>query len=218
MASVRMTQDLRRTILKNAEEAFVLANPAPQVSNELRNTVARAVLNAPVQSLLKQLADTQLKSFNVNSPERRQVTIIDLHYDNTRFNRSTWLAITLNAPITIYGGRTYSNPDVYVSDLLVQDQSAITNSLNAFDIVINEHENKLRAYRNKIDSLLDNVTSVRQFLDAWPAGEQFVPRQAIQRMQEKVTRKQRAQQIIEKIDFDDSEVNEVVLTAKVMGL
>lgn len=218
MASVRMTQDLRRTILKNAEEAFTLANPAPQVSNELRNTLARAVLNAPVQSLLKQLTDTQLKSFNVNSPERKQVSAIDLHYDNTRLNRSTWLAITLNTPITIYTGRTYSNPDVYVSDLLVQDQSALTNSLNAFDSLSNEYEIKLRVYRNKIDSLLDNVTSVRQFLDAWPAGEQFVPREAIQRMQEKITRKQRAQKIIEKVDFDDSEVNEVVLTAKVMGL
>lgn len=218
MASVRMTQDLRRTILKNAEEAFTLANPAPQVSNELRNTLARAVLNAPVQSLLKRLTDIQLKSFNVNSPERKQVSAIDLHYDNTRLNRSMWLAITLNAPITIYTGRTYSNPDVYVRDLLVQDQSALTNSLNAFDSLSNEYEIKLRLYRNKIDSLLDNVTSVRQFLDAWPAGEQFVPREAIQRMQEKITRKQRAQKIIEKVDFDDSEVNEVVLTAKVMGL
>jgi hypothetical protein len=218
MASVRMTQDLRRTILKNAEEAFTLANPSPQVSNELRNTLARAVLNAPVQSLLKQLTDIQLKSFNVNSPERRQVSAIDIHYDNTRLKRNMWVTITLNAPITIYSGRTYSNPDVYVSDLLVQDQSALTNSLNAFDSLSNEYETKLRAYRNKIESLLDNITSVRQFLDAWPAGEQFVPREAIQRMQEKITRKQRAQKIIEKVDFDDSEVNEVVLTAKVMGL
>ena len=60
-------------------------------------------------------------------------------------------------------------------------------------------------------------TTLKQFLTAWPAGESFVPDDKIAEMHTKVTRIQKARQIKEDINFDDTAVNKVVLTSKLMG-
>ena len=56
MASVRMTQEMRSTIRRSAENAYELSNPEPKPDNAYIAAVKQAVLNSPEQTFLKRMA------------------------------------------------------------------------------------------------------------------------------------------------------------------
>ena len=80
-----------------------------------------------------------------------------------------------------------------------------------------EYSTNRREYYNTVNRLLDKCSTLKQFLTAWPAGEAFVPQDKMSELHTKVTRIQKARQLKEDIDFDDTAVNKVVLTAKLNG-
>ena len=90
--------------------------------------------------------------------------------------------------------------------------------------IVDDYHERLKAYKSKKESFVEHIenlvrkcTTLKQFVDTWDAGKAFVPEHLIQKMHEKVTRAQRAKKIKEEIEFDDSVVNQVVLTSKLMG-
>lgn len=219
MASVRMTNMLRNDILRAACDAFDIANPEPELSNENHRLFREAILAMPVLQHIRQFANTGYKSFNFTAPAEKDVTAIDIHPEGDADSvlGRRYKTIQLQTPMRIYT-TVYSNPDVYIQDMAPEHRAPVQRMVMDLHDRQREHGNKRHSYRTSIKQLLEQCTSVKQFLDAWPAGEQFVPVEAKQRMQQKITRQQRAQQIREEVNFDASDVNEVVLTAKVMGL
>ena len=219
MASVRMTNMLRNDILRAACDAFDIANPGPELSNENHRLFREAILAMPVLQHIRQFVNTGYKSFNFSAPAEKDVTAIDVHPegDGDSMLGRRYKTIQLQTPMKIYT-TVYSNPDVYIQDMKPEHRAPVQRMVMDLHQRQKEHSDKRHSYRMNIKQLLEKCTSVKQFLDAWPAGEQFVPTEAKQRMQQKITRQQRAQKIREEINFDASDVNEVVLTAKVMGL
>lgn len=219
MASVRMTNMLRNDILRAACDAFDIANPEPELSNENHRLFREAILAMPVLQHIRQFASTGYKSFNFSPPNEKDVTAIDIHPEGDADSvlGRRYKSIQLQTPMRVYS-TVYSNPDVYIQDMKPEHRAPVQRMIMDLHDRQREHNDKRHKYRTSIKQLLEQCTSVKQFLDAWPAGEQFVPVEAKQRMQQKVTRQQRAQQIREEVNFDASDVNEVVLTAKVMGL
>lgn len=219
MASVRMTNMLRNDILRAACDAFDIANPDLDLSNEDHRLFREAILAMPVLQHIRQFASTGYKSFNFSAPNEKDVTAIDVHPEGEADSLlgRRYKTIQLQTPMRIYT-TVYSNPDVYIQDMKPEHRAPVQRMIMDLHERQREHNDKRHKYRTSIKQLLEQCTSVKQFLDAWPAGEQFVPIEAKQRMQQKVTRQQRAQQIREEVNFDASDVNEVVLTAKVMGL
>ena len=219
MASVRMTNMLRNDILRAACDAFDIANPDLDLSNEDHRLFREAILAMPVQEHLRQFARTGYKSFNFSAPNEKDVTAIDVHPEGDADSvlGRRYKTVHLQTPMKIYT-TVYSNPDVYIQDMKPEHRAPVQRMIMDLHDRQREHNDKRHKYRTSIKQLLEQCSSVKQFLDAWPAGEQFVPVEAKQRMQQKITRQQRAQQIREEVNFDASDVNEVVLTAKVMGL
>ena len=219
MASVRMTNLLRNEIISSACNAFDIANPEPELSNENHRLFREAILAMPVLQHIRQFANTGYKSFNFSAPNEKDVTAIDIHPEGDADSvlGRRYKTIQLQTPMKIYT-TVYSNPDVYIQDMKPEHRAPVQRMVMDLHDRQREHNDKRPKYRTSIKHLLDQCSSVKQFLDAWPAGEQFVPVEAKQRMQQKITRQQRAQQIREEVNFDASDVNEVVLTAKVMGL
>ena len=219
MASVRMTRQLRYDILRAACDAFDIANPEPELSNEDHRLFREAILAMPVHQLIRQFANSGYRSFNFAPPSEKDVTAIDVHPegDEDSVLGRRYKTIQLQTPMKL-NVSTYSNPDVYIQDMKPEHRAPVQRMVVELHGRQREHGDKRHNYRMSIQKLLEQCTSVKQFLDAWPAGEQFVPKEALQRMQQKVTRQQRAQKIREEVNFDASDVNEVVLTAKVMGL
>jgi len=225
MATVRMTNQLRRDILRNACDAFEIANPQPELSNDNHRVLRQALLEMRVHDIIRQIASLGFKSFNISIPSEKEVTAVDIHPENpdsgfpgrTPNTSMRYKTVQLQSPLRVHCN-TYNNPDVYIGDMEPEHRGPVQRMILDLSEKQAEYGQKYHEYRRTIDRLLDQCTSVKQFLDAWPAGEQFVPVEALQRMQQKVTRQQRAQKIREEVNFDASEVNEVVLTAKVMGL
>ena len=219
MASVRMTNLLRNDILRAACDAFDIANPEPELSNGNHRLFREAILAMPVLQHIREFVSTGYKSFNMSFPSEKDVTAIDIHPEGDADSvlGRRYKTIQLQTPMKIYT-TVYSNPDVYIQDMKPEHRAPVQRMVMSLHDEQREHNDKRHKYRTSIKQLLEQCSSVKQFLDAWPAGEQFVPVEAKQRMQQKVTRQQRAQQIREEVNFDASDVNEVVLTAKVMGL
>ena len=219
MASVRMTNELRNNILRVACDAFDIANPEPQLSNEDHRLLREAVLAMPVHDLIRQVLHAGYKSFNIFTPSEKDVTAIDFHpqIESVLGPGRMYKTVQLQAPMKVYSSN-YGNPDVYIKDMKPEHRAPMERMISDLTEKQKDHSDSGYKYRQTIKQLLEQCSSVKQFLEAWPAGEQFVPTEALQRMQQKVTRQQRAQRIREEINFDASDVNEVVLTAKVMGL
>ena len=221
MASVRMTNKLRADILSAACNAFDIANPEPELSNEDHRLFREAILAMPVVQHIREFADTGYKSFNFTPPAERDVTAIDIHPEDNGDSilGRRYRTIQLQTPMKLHTtGYSHTAPDVYVQDMKPEHRASVQRMVVDLYQRQKEHNDKRYSYRMSIKQLVEKCTSVKQFLDAWPAGEQFVPAEAKQRMQQKITRQQRAKQIREEISFDASDVNEVVLTAKIMGL
>ena len=225
MATVRMTNQLRSDILRNACDAFDIANPQPELGNDNHRVLRQALLEMPVHDMIRQIVSSGFKSFNISTPSEKEVTAVDIHPENPdsgfpgRISNISvrYKTIQLQSPLRVHSN-TYGNPDVFIADMKPEHRGPVQRMILDLSEKQSEHSDKRHSYRMSIKQLVEKCTSVKQFLDAWPAGEQFVPVEALQRMQQKVTRQQRAQKIREEINFDASDVNEVVLTAKVMGL
>jgi hypothetical protein len=225
MASVRMTQELRSNIHNRAMEAFDTARPEPTASTWLTDRMRDAIINSEPYKFLQKQWETKdrlkFSSFGgppqgVNRDEATTVTVISANGFN-RNNTTSNLKFEFVPKIYVYRERPWGGVEVHFEELpanFIQDLQ--TPCYDLHQQVVEHHNNRLTYYR-KIGDLLNNCTSVKQLLLAWPAGESFVPHESMTRMYTKINRKQRAQEIKEEINFDDALVNEIVLTAKLVG-
>ena len=113
---------------------------------------------------------------------------------------------------------SWNTPTFYVEDL---DLNFIPEVRENFDALVEakaKHNKELRDYRASIRDLLDKCTTLKQLLEIWPAAESLVPSESIQKLHEKVTRKAKAEQIKEEIQFDPTIANQAVLTSKMLGV
>lgn len=224
MASVRMTNDLRETIYQKALEAFHTARPEPQPSTWLTDRVRDAVLSSGPYKALKEAFDrqhgTDFKSFGgpVKAITKEDCTRIVLNSRNG-FHKGTTqnLVFSFVPGFSLYRQNSWGTPELMFEELGAQVQSELVGPCREVAEEIQKFHQSRNDYQTKIRDLLAQCTTVKQMLLAWPAGESFVPHESKTRMYEKVTRIQRAQQIKEEVQFDDSLVNEVVLTAKLVG-
>jgi len=229
MASVRMTNDLRRSIHQKALTAFDVARPEPTPNALLTEQVRDGILNSLAYKVMKETYANQrqhsfksLGGYNtwVHSENESKVVLHSdnffnhkVHTNNTRVN----LVFNLVPSIPIYRNRGSYHIDFYHEELPAEYRDLTGPGCVALCNEIREYNNERHQYSRKIELLLDQVTSVKQLLEAWPAAESFVPSESIQRMYVKVTRAERAKRAKEAVQFDEPAVNQVVLTAKIIG-
>lgn len=229
MASVRLSRQLRSEIRNNAVEAFQRTNPTPEYTSAQVNFIIDAIQNSPTQkkydeivALYSEVPQYQHRgsyttdeghAFGFTPPRKNSHTKVRF-YDVG--NTST--IVELGRRMVCYGsGRDWALnvPMNVIED--PADREKIREILRDFEQRKTDHENTYKNYDANISNLLNNCSTLKQFLDAWPAGETFVPNEAVAEMHTKVTRIQKARAIKEKVEFDDSSVNQVVLTSKLMG-
>ena len=239
MASVRMTNDLRDTIRRSAEEAYSVANPRPLPSEEMIQFARDALMNAPHQQWAKKSYELALEhdipghfgSYDYPRPSKdadKQVTHIELRVKSdteSRWHHNNYyeIRLQLQTPITdfIYaqGGGRYHGGGVplYVENVRPEDQTQLREYFDTLREADQEYSQKRVSYNNSITDLCYKCTTLKQLLDVWPAAESLVPPDAIQKLHTKVTRKQRAAAIKEEVSFDPTIANQAVLTAKMLG-
>lgn len=230
MASVRMTNNLRNHIKDKAMEAFNNACPQPVPSNDLVKLLRQAIIESPPYKYLetKFTARDSTSFVSFNGPPKpsvfkEEVSMLNLSTQSgygsklPSTTRANSFMLTFVPHLTVYRTERWGMTDVRFEELRLEDRQVIGPMCEQLQTDINEWAKNREEYRTKISDLLDRCTSVKQMLMAWPAGESFVPQEFKQRMYVKVTRRERVERIKEEIKFDDSLVNQVVLTSKLVG-
>ena len=233
MASVRMTNELRYDIRRNAENAYDLANPEPRPSTEYVNRVRQAIEKSPVQKFLKEMAELgeerglkELKGENIlprpnNDPITgvvlRRVNINASHYRDYEQHTINFTTQMHKYFVTEETYNRYGKPNVYIEDLADEDRLEVDDLFDKLEADHNEWRTSRQNYERSIRDLLDNVTTLKQLLEVWPAAESLVPPEKIQKMHTKENRKQQAKRVREEINFDPTVANQAVLTAKMLG-
>ena len=231
MASVRMSQELRREIASNARQAFIKTNPDPEMTTADIDWFVDKVRNCEAQETLARirgLADDfpQMNSrrwnrdnqhcFEASFPHMQRTTAF--YIDDRHIVDNQQVQFRLNKPVMLYTYDTDETLHFSTSCFSDADRIEAASRINAFIERKREHSVKAANYYNQIDNLVSHYTTLKSLLTAWPAGETFVPDRYVQKMHEKVTRKQAAEQIKEDLQFDEAAINQVVLTSKMMGV
>lgn len=234
MASVRMTNDLRWKIANEAEKTYDIANPEPQPNNEFKNLVRNAIIDSPAQVFLRdmvkegtkrRLTKEHLKGSSPLPEEKSSpITAIYLSKTSTNPEGGINIPITLTTPISnflvthYYASRHYGHSEKFhVEDFAPEHQPKIADHYDEYEAKYAKWDSDRRKYSRQIALLLDQVTTLKQLLEVWPGAESLVPSEKLQRMHEKVTRKERAKQIKEEVSFDPTVANQAVLAAKMLG-
>ena len=234
MASVRMTHELRHNIQREAQKAYDIANPEPQANNEFKNLVRNAIIDSPAQIFLRdmvkegtkrRLSKQHLKGSSPLPEEKSSpVTTIHLVKANATSDGDTSIVMSLTTPISSYLVNDYAatrhygyNEKFYVEDFAPEHQPKIADHYDEQQAKYAKWESDSRNYSRQITLLLDQVTTVKQLLEVWPGAESLIPSEKLQQMHQKVTRKERAKQIKEKVNFDPTLANQTVLAAKMLG-
>ena len=231
MASVRMSRELRREIAGNARTAFVKTNPEPEMSTTDIDWFVDKVQNCEAQKTLAHIEalaadfpqmnsrrwnrDTQ-HCFEASFPHMQRTTAF--YIDDRHIVDNQSVQFRLNKPVMLYTYDTDETLHFSTSCFSDADRIEAARRINAFVERKRENQAKFANYSDQIEALLDHYTTLKSLLTAWPAGETFVPSHYLQKMHEKVTRKQAAVRIKEDLQFDEAAINQVVLTSKMMGV
>lgn len=228
MASVRLTRDLRQQISQKAMNAFQISNPEPMPSTEFVQYLVEAIPRMPSQIGLRKMHDiyeSEVKdssSFDSKNAAIISKTVerLTIEWVDDAFDRRKYVAFDPSIPINVYRTDSHSyymSFKATIEDFATQDKTKVQEY--ATDLAERRKKNTEAEsdYRHKVSDLLDRCNTLKQLLEVWPAAENLIPQGYIVKMHEKVTRRQRAQQVKEDIDFNADEINQVVLTAKLMG-
>jgi hypothetical protein len=229
MASVRLTNEIRSDIHRNAMEAFKVAKPMPKPTTWLCDRIRDGIMGSEAYKVLKDMYETRNRyTFTSlggvpNNVAQTADAVVNLssktNFGTTSFPDGTnkTIPIEMVPQIKLFRGSSWGTADFCFEDFSAQTRADLAGPLQQLSKDIVDHYAEQRDYSKKIKDLLDACTTVKQLLTTWPAGESFVPHEHKTRMYTKVTRVERAKQIREEVQFDDSFVNEVVLTAKLVG-
>lgn len=228
MATVRMTDSIRREVLKNAIKAYITQNPAPLDKPELKTAIRNGILNMPI---IKELADIKAKfpltssyyRTNSNSDSiaadfikkvTNTKTITEVRIEN---GAGRHLAkIELDTPIEVISTSHYGLI-VDIQMFSETEQDNITNLIESAKAEETNWDTAKQEFEKGIESLLVNCNTAKQLLEVWPAAERLLPEGIMQRMHEKATRKAAAERIRSTTNFDLNTANQVLLSSSLLG-
>jgi len=242
MACVRLTGILRQQIRRNAEDAFSAANPTAVNDPELQKLIQKGILQSKSNNFLKSLYETQQEFCNEHPEHKDQIkksglkahtietesfvtynditrnvanennTLEPITYprDEIKIDLNPWVLYSCDHRVTFTPRIATAN---FPEPLKTQIEDKLFERIHA----VRTRNTRRRSFINEILQLLDDCTTVHQFLEVWPGGEYLIPSEAIQKMHIKVTRAKRAAEIKDLSGFDPSKANQVVLTAKILG-
>lgn len=229
MATVRMSHQLGRNLVKKATEKYKLSNPAPTETPELKTKIREALSRMPiiedfnefkrkprVNNLIAQASDRSHMWSSVTNAvmcfKEGEVNVINIKRDGNSAFR-----LELDTPMSLPGGDSYSGWSCNMTDFMHDDAVDIERRIVAAESAYSEWRDKYREFETSIESVVNNVNTVKQLLDVWPAAEKLLDADTIQRLHTKVTRKVNAQAVLDKSNFDPDTANQVILTASLLG-
>ena len=217
MATVRMSDKLKDEVYREAERQFDNVNPEGSFSLDIGDRVYNKYVEPLVQEINKIKQNHQISDTYLNMGESAEISVDIIHaFTNEKVTDSYIDPLKMSASRIMPGvGNSYRSAECTFK--LLHDSSEAVELLSVLkfneDIKINRRE-----YTNKVRDTLDNFTTLNQALKAWPGLEKLVTNDwAIQRVNEKITRRKKAQEQRQEIELNEVELNSVILTNSLIG-
>ena len=217
MATVRMSDKLKDEIRQEAARQFENVNPEQSFSLDIGDRVYNKYVEPLVQDINKIKQSHDINDSYLNMSESAEITV-EIHHSFTKEKVTDGYIEPLKMSASrIMPGAGNSYTSTKCTFKLLHD------SLEAVELlgVIKANEDikiSHRQYTRKVGDTLDNFTTLNQALKAWPGLEKLVTNDwAIQRVNEKITRRKKAQEQRQEIELDEVELNSVILTNSLIG-
>lgn len=231
MASVRLSADLRQSIMNNAEKAFHVAHPEPVLPDNLGQELVAAITQSPAYKFIERHYHEQIELLNeytdstvVGAPsflmlervgaEECEVGVLQLVFQKAAGSPVS-LSVKVDPPAQLFkcGGR-YGTPRVdarYLPEKL--RWPIVRQAVEYHDSAVARAE-KLREYKNQVDHVLTQCNTLKQLLEVWPGAYGFIPEPAIEAMRSK---SRSGRKTPEEIQFDSSLADSVAVKAQLKG-
>ena len=243
MASVRMTNELRHSLNREAMIAWDNVNHPAKPTNEEKDFLHNAYLDSPFVHAINNATATleALAQFTVDTSvwkttrsligdiSRKQESVrfvtgspsFDRDGERQNYHRlkdASYFEVHFDTPrlFPMWGGSWSSG--IHTTDFKADCVEKANEIIDKYHRAREAHNEKRKAFDNKIESLLNNCNTVKQAIEAWPGIEKLLPDSVIQKMHTKQTRKERAAAVRQQVDFDATEANQAILTSNLLGL
>ena len=231
MATVRMTQQMAHKIEKAAMEKWETANQSPGKNPAFTTAVRSAVNRMPLIAKMIEISNdpviqeqmafnTRLSNAIKPFDSRTEVSGVLLEdIPNTRdADRKPFsILVEFDTPISVPCIDHWMTFDVSLKQLNSEDRSTITTLANEANQKQDDYAKSCSDFRMSIRQVIDSCNTVKQLLDVWPAAENLLDAEVIQRLHTKVTRKIDAEAVRERANFDPDAANQVILTSSLLG-
>ena len=243
MASVRMTNELRHRLNREAMIAWDNVNHATKPTNEEKDFLHNAYLDSPyVQAVndavpaLESLAQFTIDNgtwktakIMADSATRKQESVrfitgspsFDRDGERQNYHRvkdASYFEVNFDTPrlFPMWNGNWSSA--IHTTDFKADCVEKANGIIDKYHRAREEHTEKRRTFDKKIEALLNNCNTVKQAIETWPGIEKLLPDSVIQKMHQKQSRKERAATVRQEVDFDATEANQAILTSNLLGL
>ena len=217
MKTVRLSESLKRDIMRAAEAKYKSANPPKEYPQEGMELFIVQGYQQKIDATMKHFKDTW--SYDMPTSEVRELVI----------------SSTVEEPDDDGEGNTHhrdksytlSMPGVVVPQVLVKYGDTMRVTVEPDDAtflacveveMFNDRRYEAeREYRRKLDDVLDRFSTLNQLMKAAPYIKDLVPQERLQKMHEKDDRSERRKEQAELADNELSGLREVLLEDALLG-
>ena len=230
MATVRMTQELRNHIKRQAERAFDLATPKVEPSKEVCTRLVAAINAAPMLTKLKEV-ESIVKSVQgstffglqnikiaAETESSLKVQYTRTQPDGTRLGSVTYVnfdpAVVFTSVQDRWGHGTTSVSTSFFTD---DERAFFDAELSRIEQLNSDRSHKRDTYNETIRKLVGGCNTYKQLLEAWPQVTAFTPQDVLDKHHAKPEKRSRAQTLREDLELDTAQLNGVAVKAKLTG-
>ena len=217
MKTVRLSEQLKRDILKNAEDKYNNANPPKEWPQDGYAVIQRlGIIDKTNRSkqVFKEIWGQDMPMREIDNI-RLVATPVDADDDgegNYSYSRNMEFGIPCT-PTKV--PRFMANYDTLEYEVPPTDETVVEcMAIRTFN---DKRDDEKREYRNKLDAVMDRVSTLNQLLKAAPYMQDLVPNEKLQKMHEKDDRSGRRAELAQVADTELSELRETLLEDALLG-
>ena len=217
MKTVRLSESLKRDIMRAAEAKYKSANPPKEYPQEGMELFITQGYQQKIDATMKHFKDTW--SYDMPTSEVRELVISSTVEESDDDGEGN----------THHRDKSYtlSMPGVVVPQVLVKYGDTMRVTVEPDDAtflacveveMFNDRRYEAeREYRRKLDDVLDRFSTLNQLMKAAPYIKDLVPQERLQKMHEKDDRSERRKEQAELADNELSGLREVLLEDALLG-
>ncbi len=216
MKTVRLSEQLKRDILKNAEDKFNNANPMKEFPQDGYAVLQRLGIMDKTNRSKQVFKEIWGQDMLMREIDNIRLVAEPVDADDDGDGNYNYRNLEFAIPCTpTKVPRFMANYDTLEYQVPPTDETIVEcMAVRNFN---DERDTKKREYRNKLDSVMDRFSTLNQLLKAAPYIKDLVPQEKLTKMYEKDDRSGRRKELAEVADNELQGLREVLLEDALLG-